>query len=136
MIFFIFFCRIFGNNFSLQLGAFVFGAVNLDQIPLVISGKFSLPKTTSIGIINTSFALGGMYVQIPYEFVNEDFGFGIAFRNAELLINPFLLIHYYVCSLDLRHFVLFYASSLSIINKSQHTDGIIYPSTRNIQPTK
>ena len=83
-VFFPSYNRGFGNNFSLQLGAFVFGAVNLDQIPLVISGKFSLPKTTSIGILNTSFALGGMYVQIPFEFFDEDIGLGIAFGTVTL----------------------------------------------------
>ena len=43
-----------------------------------------MPKKTSIGILNTSFALGGMYVQIPFEFFDEDIGLGIAFGTVTL----------------------------------------------------
>ena len=36
--------RGFGNNFSLQAGAFVFPGMELDVVPIVLSGKFSLPQ--------------------------------------------------------------------------------------------
>ena len=46
-VFFPSYNRGFNNNFSLQLGAFVAPGIPIDEVPLVLSGKFSLPKVES-----------------------------------------------------------------------------------------
>ena len=71
------------NSFSLQLGAFVFPGMPLDAVPLVLSGKYSLPNSNSIKLTDASFATGIMYVRMP-EFGDHNFGFGIAFGTITL----------------------------------------------------
>ena len=67
--------RGFGNNFSLQAGAFVFPGMQFDVIPVVLSGKFSLPQ-----IGPARLATGMMYVSIPAQ--STSFGVGFAFGSA------------------------------------------------------
>ena len=67
--------RGFGNNFSMQAGAFVFPGMDLDIIPVVLSGKFSLPQ-----IGPARLATGMMYVSVPGE--STSFGAGFAFGSA------------------------------------------------------
>ena len=69
--------RGFGNGFSMQLGAFVFPFIDFSSLPIIISGKYSLPKTGSTGL-----AAGMMYVSVPFE--ENSFGTGIAFGTATL----------------------------------------------------
>ena len=71
--------RGFNNNFSLQLGAFVAPGIPIDEVPLVLSGKFSLPKVESKSILKFSTATGAMYVNTP-----ENFGLGIIFGTITL----------------------------------------------------
>ena len=67
--------RGFGNNFSLQAGAFVFPGMPLDLVPIVLSGKFSFPK---VGFAR--LASGIMYVSFPDE--DDSFGAGFTFGTA------------------------------------------------------
>jgi len=67
--------RGYGNNFSLQAGAFVFPGMPLDQVPIVLSGKFSLPQVRFARL-----ATGMMYVNFPG--VEDSFGAGFAFGTA------------------------------------------------------
>ena len=67
--------RGFGNNFSLQAGAFVFPGMEFDNIPVVLSGKFSLPQFGPARL-----ATGMMYVSVPGQ--NASFGAGFAFGSA------------------------------------------------------
>ena len=67
--------RGFGNNFSLQAGAFVFPGMQFDVIPVVLSGKFSLPQ-----IGPARLATGMMYVSVPGQ--SASFGAGFAFGSA------------------------------------------------------
>lgn len=67
--------RGFGNNFSLQAGAFVFPGMQFDIIPVVFSGKFSLPQ-----IGPARLATGMMYVSVPGQ--SASFGAGFAFGSA------------------------------------------------------
>tara|TARA_X000000368_G_scaffold336667_1_gene274328 strand:- start:1702 stop:2556 length:855 start_codon:yes stop_codon:yes gene_type:complete len=67
--------RGFGNNFSLQAGAFVFPGMQFDNIPVVLSGKFSLPQ-----IGPARLASGMMYVSVPGQ--STSFGAGFAFGSA------------------------------------------------------
>jgi len=69
--------RGFGNNFSLQAGAFVFPGMELDVVPIVLSGKFSLPQVGPARL-----AAGMMYVSVPLE--NSEFGAGLAFGSATI----------------------------------------------------
>jgi hypothetical protein len=69
--------RGFGNGFSMQFGAFIFPLMDFSALPIIISGKYSLPKIGSTG-----FAAGMMYVSVPGE--NISFGTGIAFGTATL----------------------------------------------------
>ena len=73
----------FNNSFSLQLGAFVFPGMPIDDVPLVLSGKYSLPSSNSIKSTDPSFATGIMYVRMP-EFGDDNYGFGIAFGTITL----------------------------------------------------
>lgn len=67
--------RGFGNNFSFQAGAFVFPGMPLDQVPIVLSGKFSLPQVGPARL-----ATGMMYVNFPQE--DNAFGLGFVFGTA------------------------------------------------------
>ena len=69
--------RGFGNNFSFQAGAFVFPGMELDVVPVVLSGKFSLPQVGPARL-----AAGMMYVSVPLE--NSEFGAGLAFGSATI----------------------------------------------------
>lgn len=69
--------RGFGNNFSLQAGAFAFPGMELDVVPIVLSGKFSLPQVGPARL-----AAGMMYVSVPLE--NSEFGAGLAFGSATI----------------------------------------------------
>ena len=69
--------RGFGNNFSVQAGVFVFPGMPLDLVPIVISGKYSLPQTGPLRI-----AAGMMYVNFPGEDIS--FGTGFAFGTATI----------------------------------------------------
>ena len=69
--------RGFGNNFSFQAGAFVFPGMELDVVPVVLSGKFSLPQVGPARL-----AAGMMYVRVPLE--NSEFGAGLAFGSATI----------------------------------------------------
>lgn len=69
--------RGFGNNFSVQAGVFVFPGMPLDEVPIVISGKYSLPQTGPLRI-----AAGMMYVNFPGEGIS--FGTGFAFGTATI----------------------------------------------------
>ena len=69
--------RGFGNSFSLQFGAFIFPGMDISSLPIIISGKYSLPKTGSAGL-----AAGIMYVSLPGEDIS--FGTGIVFGTATL----------------------------------------------------
>ena len=46
-VFFPSYNRGFSNNFSLQLGAFVIPGMSFDDVPVVLSGKFSFPEYKS-----------------------------------------------------------------------------------------
>ena len=52
------------NNFSLQLGAFVIPGMSFDDVPVVLSGKFSFPEYKSKKPFNASFKSGLMYLYI------------------------------------------------------------------------
>ena len=69
--------RGFGNNLSLQFGAFVFPGMDFSNLPIIISGKFSSPQ---VGLVRT--AAGMMYVSVPFE--EDSFGAGIAFGTTTL----------------------------------------------------
>ena len=69
--------RGFGNNFSLQFGAFIFPGMDFSNLPIIISGKFSLPQKGP-----ARFAAGMMYVSVPFE--ENSFGTGIAFGTTTL----------------------------------------------------
>ncbi len=69
--------RGFGNNFSLQAGAFVFPGMQFDNIPIVLSGKFSLPE---LGLAR--LATGMMYISVPGQ--STSFGAGFAFGSATI----------------------------------------------------
>ena len=69
--------RGFGNNFSVQAGVFVFPGMPLDQVPIVLSGKFSLPQVGPARL-----AAGMMYVNFPGEGIS--FGTGFAFGTATI----------------------------------------------------
>ena len=61
----------------MQFGAFIFPLMDFSALPIIISGKYSLPKIGSTGL-----AAGMMYVSVPGE--NISFGTGIAFGTATL----------------------------------------------------
>ena len=82
-VFFPSYNRGFSNNFSLQLGAFVVPGMSFDDVPIVLSGKFSFPEYKSKKFFNASFASGLMYVRLP-EFGEDSFGFGIVFGTMTL----------------------------------------------------
>ena len=69
--------RGFGNNFSLQAGAFVFPGMQFDNIPIVLSGKFSLPELGPARL-----ATGMMYISVPGQ--STSFGAGFAFGSATI----------------------------------------------------
>lgn len=69
--------RGFGNNFSLQAGAFVFPGMQFDNIPIVLSGKFSLPEFGPARL-----ATGMMYISVPGQ--STSFGAGFAFGSATI----------------------------------------------------
>ena len=68
--------RGYGNNFSLQAGAFVFPGLPFVNMPIVLSGKFSLPKKAE----SVRLAGGMMYVSFPIG--DASFGAGFAFGTA------------------------------------------------------
>ena len=68
--------RGYGNNFSLQAGAFVAPGLPLKFMPIVLSGKLSLPQKAE----SVRLAGGMMYVNIPAGDVS--FGAGFAFGTA------------------------------------------------------
>ena len=68
--------RGYGNNFSLQAGAFVFPGLLFVNTPIVLSGKFSLPKKAE----SVRLAGGMMYVSFPID--DAPFGLGFAFGTA------------------------------------------------------
>ena len=68
--------RGYGNNFSLQAGAFVFPGLPFVNTPIVLSGKFSLPKKAE----SVRLAGGMMYVSFPID--DASFGAGFAFCTA------------------------------------------------------
>lgn len=67
--------RGYGNNFSLQAGAFIFPGVSVDDMPIILSGKFSLPQLGPARL-----AAGIMYVSLPAQ--DNSYGAGIAFGTA------------------------------------------------------
>jgi len=66
------------NTVSLQAGAFVFPGADFSTIPLVLSGKLSLPP-----IGQTQIAGGMMYISLPVQ-SDVSFGGGFAFGTATL----------------------------------------------------
>ena len=62
---------------------FVVPGMSFDDVPVVLSGKFSFPEYKSKKFFNASFASGLMYVRLP-EFGEDSFGFGIAFGTMTL----------------------------------------------------
>ncbi|MDP6499619.1 MAG: hypothetical protein QF743_02805 [Candidatus Marinimicrobia bacterium] len=69
--------RGFGNGFSLQLGAFILPGMDFIDLPITITGKYSLPQ-----IGPARFAAGMMYISVPGDDIS--FGTGIAFGTATL----------------------------------------------------
>ena len=67
----------FRNSFSLQIGTILLPFQDFSSLPIIISGKYSLPK-----IDFGRFATGMMYVSIPGE--DSSFGTGIAFGTVTL----------------------------------------------------
>ncbi len=63
----------FGNVFSTQFGAFYFPGIDIDEMPIVASGKFSFLNLEKI-----KGAAGIMYVSIP-DIMDEGFGTGFTF---------------------------------------------------------
>ena len=76
--------RGFGDGFSMQFGAFIIPEMDFSALPIIISGKYSLPTIGSTGLATgiTGLAAGMMYVS----FLGKDnsFGTGIAFGTATL----------------------------------------------------
>ena len=68
--------RGYGNNFSIQAGAFVVPGLPFVNTPIVLSGKFSLPKKAE----SVRLAGGMMYVSFPID--DASFGLGFAFGTA------------------------------------------------------
>ena len=68
--------RGYGNNFSLQAGAVVAPGLPLKYMPIVLSGKLSLPQKAE----SVRLAGGMMYVNLPAGDVS--FGAGFAFGTA------------------------------------------------------
>ena len=68
--------RGYGNNFSLQAGAVVVPGLPFVNTPIVLSGKFSLPKKAE----SVRLAGGMMYVSFPID--DAPFGLGFAFGTA------------------------------------------------------
>jgi len=66
----------FGNNFSLQAGAFIIPGMPFDLVPIVLSGKYSLPQAQFVRL-----ATGMMYVSFPNG-RDSSFGSGFAFGTA------------------------------------------------------
>ena len=76
--------RGFGNGFSMQFGAFIIPEMDFSALPIIISGKYSLPTIGSTGLAAgiTGLAAGMMYVSVPFK--ENSFGTGIAFGTATL----------------------------------------------------
>ena len=73
------------NNISVQIGAFIFGPMPIAMTPLVFSGKYSLPNSKKTENFNLSYALGVMYVRMPFsDSSNSGYGFGVSFGTVTI----------------------------------------------------
>tara|TARA_B100000953_G_C17980018_1_gene408809 strand:+ start:139 stop:1044 length:906 start_codon:yes stop_codon:yes gene_type:complete len=69
----------FGNNISVQMGAFWFPTAPIDQIPLVGSVKMSLPSD-----VDAQFAGGIMYIRFPGNDFRSSTGMGFTFVTGTI----------------------------------------------------
>ena len=73
--------RGFGDNISIQAGAFVFPSIEFDMVPLVLSGKYSFPSL--IFKNKMKMAAGAMYISMPVD-QGESISSGIAFVTSTI----------------------------------------------------
>ena len=73
------------NNISVQIGAFIFGPIPIDQTPLVFSSKYSIPNLKKTKNFNLLYALGIMYVRLPFSDSSDNGnGIGVSFGTVTI----------------------------------------------------